>query len=555
VNLILGCGRGKHGIFFILLFIILINLYPVYLLAEKNEPYVIDANDISYCPEKGIITATGNVELKFPGLNLYADTVIIDQNRTIIEARGDKLSFITRENDIRGTNMIYNYSTNNGSIYGAESRINELNFMGGEIRLLSDSDYNMEIKEAAFTPCDVPNPHYQIKAKNLKIYPDGRIIVKRVGFFWGTHRLFSLPNYILEYRDNEFYNPYPIPHIAFNSKEGLSIEVYYPYYISDRSEGNVYLDISQDGGRELSISNSYDVNQYLTLLNDFQYKKKLEDESENSKAVISSGIKYKKGNLSLAPEIGYDFLSEDRNEELKINYSPWPDYKVELYYNYINEEFDKKSYTINYNNEQYEAKLISREGYELDYSPYLQIDLNDYVYRGFRLYSLAGIGSLSNEGKNADKLRLDLGLNKSIKLSNNMTLNLMGDIENHLYDWNINNYYQFLNGEVGLSRNYKINERLEMDASLAYELSLHKGEPLLPIDEKEEDRLIKAGLDFIYLSSGVDSFWKIETDTEYSLNTESINKAGIKLSRIFDCYSITFNYNLIDNSFGIGIDL
>ena len=170
--------------------------YGQNLLENVTSNINIEGLETSFDPETGIATATGDVHIK------YGDTEITAGKADYNASSGDVMA---RENvtvwkagvTYKGQNLMYNIKTN--EITGNAVR-SGMGSNGGNV-LFDTQKFETETKfidridgqDTILTTHDNENPNYRIKARELIIYPDNRIVMKRVTVYAGKTPVFWLP--------------------------------------------------------------------------------------------------------------------------------------------------------------------------------------------------------------------------------------------------------------------------------------------------------------------------------------------------------------------------
>jgi len=172
------------------------NTYAQGLLENVTSNINIEGLETSFDPETGIATATGDVHIK------YGDTEITAGRADYNASTGDVMA---RENvtvwkagvTYKGQNLMYNIKTNELTGNAVRSGMGS---NGGNV-LFDTQKFETETKfidridggETMMTTHDNENPNYRIKAREMVIYPDNRIVMKRVTVYAGKVPVLWLP--------------------------------------------------------------------------------------------------------------------------------------------------------------------------------------------------------------------------------------------------------------------------------------------------------------------------------------------------------------------------
>ena len=314
-------SRLSRSVFLIFLFVILFSS----VVAAEDQPYIIDADTITYDYDLQELTASGNVFFRIPGLEVEADDIIVYIINDEIRATGN-VNLRTEEESISGEELFFNYNTGEGQILAAESEIDSLNFTGGRIAIVSEMDHAIEVEKAVLTPCIKPDPHYRLEADTIKIYPGDRAVAEDVSFYWGNTRFFTLASYVLHYeKDDEtgeerLSRPAPAYQIGYDTVEGLYLELEYNYELFDRTSGGFYFTNTQRGRQLLTASNQFYVAENLELNTSYS-REEIDDPDDDEleyEEIFETILSYEPDNY-LGIETG--FLYHDEESEITERYS------------------------------------------------------------------------------------------------------------------------------------------------------------------------------------------------------------------------------------------
>lgn len=584
---------------FIALIYILISINFIAVAEDKAfiQNYSLDAENIIYSSSGSIISATGDVIFKTDGLAIKTDQIIIALDENTVTTNGDKFQLITEDKKISGKNLQYNYKKKVGTLYGSESRVDDLNFKGEKIELVEKKDYDSVVSKASFTKCILDDPHYQLKAERLMIYPNNKVVAKNVSFFWGNIKLFYLPSYVMEYTKNEktgkekLGSSSPVPNIAYNTEDGLIFELDYPYEIADNSTGKAYMNVVQKGSQHYSINHTHRFNQKTVWQGDYSYDKDVEktdqvqdditlEKSFNSNLEYSYnknlsffnrynysfekendldpdiakdgsvGFQYNKNALSLLSTLGYDFVARKRSEIINFTYSLPYSHTFKLNHDYRKEKLKKELYKLYSTGNGLDWSLKYKKGYDIDYLPYLSFDLK-------RLYGFKtdfGLGKVSEGDKEFEKIRFDLAYKNSVDLTDNIYFSLLEKYIHHQYKDTVdylNSQYRGILSNLKVGADYNLDNGHFLGGAISWKKNITKGDYLISDDEIEEKDIIQPELNLGIKTSQPESYFYLKNSSEYDLNTEEWNKVKFILTRKLDCHSFSFSYEMIEKAFAI----
>ncbi len=595
----------KSNIILLIVFLLIILSFNKNLFAEElsgQNYYSLDAEDISYHASENLVMASGNITFEADGLIIETDKLSINIKDNVVTTLGNEFLLITTDREIKGERLSYNYKNNIGSFYNAESEVDNLNFRGEKIELVEEKDYNAYISESSFTKCILDEPHYQIKAEKLKIYPDNKVVAENVQFWWGKTKLFSLASYVMEYKTDEetgeekLGSSSPVPRIGYNSADGLIFEFNYPYEITENSTGKAYMNVVQQGSQLYKVNHthnfsdktiwkgnysydkdveefadsednkitinksfssklSYDYNENITIFNKYDYISEKENgvDPDLEKKVLA-GFNYNKNNTNLSSVLGYDLVAENRIENIAlINSLPYS-HVFEMRHDYIDEELEKEIYNIYSSGNVIDWSLKYKEGYNLDQLPYLELDF-------MKLYGFKtdlGFGILKKEDNIFEKAKFDLAYKNRVDLSEQLYFIVDEKYVHHLYkkenNDEINKYSAFLT-DLTFGTDFEINDTLDLSTSLNWEKDITEGEYLISDDELKEKNNLIHSINFKFKTPQPESHVYFKNTAQYNLDKEEWEKVKLHLRRKLDCHSYSINYEIINKVFTIEFNI
>lgn len=99
------------------------------------------------------------------------------------------------------------------------------------------------------TTCEWPDPHYLIRAGEIKVEPGRRITLRRATLILWGHRLFTLPTLIIPLdRRPRRLRLSDLPHVGRSEEEGWFVKSAFHYLLADRVPGLFRLDLMERKG-------------------------------------------------------------------------------------------------------------------------------------------------------------------------------------------------------------------------------------------------------------------------------------------------------------------
>lgn len=232
---------------------------------EEEEPVEgglnIDAGFISYqiIDGKDVIVAREEVDLAYQDINLKANYIEIKIEDNELLAK-EEVVFNKGEESYICSALNYNWETEkiimdelSGEATGEKIR-GKVYYQGGKLENFPET---VEIDNSSFTTCDLDKPHWHIEAEKITIYPDDKIIAKKVSWYEGDRKLFTLPSFMIFLRGK---NQFPYwPNIGQSSSEGWFLKNQFNYVRDAESYGSVYLDWMQKKGLAAGIEHTFEL--------------------------------------------------------------------------------------------------------------------------------------------------------------------------------------------------------------------------------------------------------------------------------------------------------
>ena len=190
-----------------------------FTLAEAEEKYVILRGEVLLEIRDA---ANGSAE------QIRAQTLTYNQTRNTVTAEGDVTYTLTskgKTDTFRGKSLAFDIDTSEGVFYdgSTERPVNKgqgdltYHFRGATMSRL-EGDIVI-LQEGSFTTCDVPDPHYQVRAQKAWILTPGEWAVQNAVLMMGRVPIFYTPAFFWP-GDEIVFNPSP----GFRNREGTFLQ-------------------------------------------------------------------------------------------------------------------------------------------------------------------------------------------------------------------------------------------------------------------------------------------------------------------------------------------
>ncbi len=166
-------------------------LASVFALSEK-EPVSIRADQVEYFDQMGKVVASGNVEATYRDVKLTCDQAMIYMETKDAYLKG-RVRLFQLDGLLKGEEMIYNFQTRKGTVLGAEGEAGPWRSVGDRAEKISTDSFLH--RDGYLTSCDFEEPHTRMRAREIQVYLDDKVVLKNVVMYVGPVPLLYLPSY------------------------------------------------------------------------------------------------------------------------------------------------------------------------------------------------------------------------------------------------------------------------------------------------------------------------------------------------------------------------
>ncbi len=166
------------------------------------------ADQIEYDLRTKTTLLTGNAEVNYKDLVLYADTVHLMFEERMLTASGEP-TLIEGGDTVVGVSMAYNLKDRRGRVNHAAAYTSESNYTGNEINRSDDETFY--VSSGAYSSCeDLDSQHYCFYSKDIKVIPNDKAISRPVILNVAEMPVLALPYFIVplsQGRQSGWLNP------------------------------------------------------------------------------------------------------------------------------------------------------------------------------------------------------------------------------------------------------------------------------------------------------------------------------------------------------------
>ena len=188
--------------------------------------------------EQGIITLTGDAEVKFKNVTIQAGKIVIRMNENMLIAEGvrdttkgeptesdslhasyiDFPKFSDGKETMVGEQMVYNFKSEKGRILRGRTEFQKGYYFGDVIKRVDSQVF--DVAGGTYTTCDLEEPHYHFSGKKMKVIVGDKVVAKPVVFFIGKIPIAIFPFALFPLKENGRQSGIIIPQYGSSPVEG-----------------------------------------------------------------------------------------------------------------------------------------------------------------------------------------------------------------------------------------------------------------------------------------------------------------------------------------------
>ncbi len=250
---------------------------------QGNKPVSIEADGIAYDEERDVVTASGNVVIRYEGNTLTADTVSLDRKTNIATAEGNVV--MRSEKDvIEGARAVFNTQDRRGVVYQGKMFLAENHFYleGSTIEKRGEETYRAT--DAAMTTCDGDVPDWRIRSSEMDVTVDGYGTLKHGKFYVSDVPILYMPYFLFPAKTTR-QSGVLLPRFAYSMKQkGLDLEVPFYWAISENTDATFFQRYMEKRGFKEGVEFRYAASEqsFGTFYADYMKdRKQFDDPSED----------------------------------------------------------------------------------------------------------------------------------------------------------------------------------------------------------------------------------------------------------------------------------
>ena len=234
------------GIMLIILFLAL----PCFAFSEVPR-LNLQANHLRWVKSPASLIGWGKAVLEYKDMQIKAENIELNLESLDVVAEGS-VNLKMKMRQVKASRLEYNLGSEEGVIFSPEGSEGPLFYRAEKVYLYPEL---VELKDASFTTCDLSlYPHYNVKARQVKIYLEEEIIMRNVTFYLGKIPLYWTPFVIRHFKEE---NRILLPRIGYSQFAGWYLKTGYYLYASSDFQTTFHLDYMQKRGWADGLDVSY----------------------------------------------------------------------------------------------------------------------------------------------------------------------------------------------------------------------------------------------------------------------------------------------------------
>lgn len=222
--------------------------------AQEVQEARLTADQVVYQEDTGVATAAGNARLTHGDLRLFAENIVYDAQASRVEAwsPGGEVVVMSKGRRLNGLRLVYRLDDRLGVLTSAHGEDHGIFIRGADLEFMpldeavsrglvsrraalgirgnknpDDTKDAAVWKDVSATTCELPNPHYVLKAKQVVVIPGRSTVIRKPQVYLGGRLLFSYPfDYVVRDRRSkgERQDSF-VPFVKYDSTKGVGMGI------------------------------------------------------------------------------------------------------------------------------------------------------------------------------------------------------------------------------------------------------------------------------------------------------------------------------------------
>ena len=172
---------------------------------------IVARDSLVHDPKSQWVFSRDRARIKSGNFELEADRLIIDVRLQEVQAEGN-VKLIINESEIEATRMFYNLKTREGVAHNIDGKSGEIYFRANPDEKIDEPSFQQIssnqylYRKSRFTTDDFPRPMYEIKAKEVILFPEDRIFMRAAIVYVREIPVLYLPSYNTSLKEKQAWH-------------------------------------------------------------------------------------------------------------------------------------------------------------------------------------------------------------------------------------------------------------------------------------------------------------------------------------------------------------
>ncbi|MEN6357672.1 MAG: hypothetical protein ABFD83_11385 [Armatimonadota bacterium] len=207
--------------------------------------------------------ASGHVSASYRNVLVTADAGTVDHKTNIAIFTGNVVFQIDKQ-QVLGKQITINLKTGKWSMQDAITTVTP-DFTRGYTcaPVFSNAPTieglrrkSMAVYKGEVTTCDLADPHYELVARSVDIYPSQRLVLRKVTLFVHNKKIITFPKLVIP-MNRIMRDPQLVPKFGQTAEEGYYAKFSYPLSGSEKEATLLLVDLMSKKGTGTGLSNNY----------------------------------------------------------------------------------------------------------------------------------------------------------------------------------------------------------------------------------------------------------------------------------------------------------
>lgn len=238
---------------------------------------------IRYFPEERewrTVDGTGTVKLTYRELTVFARRIRYSERERFLEAMEGLRAILQQGAEFEGGRAVYLVDEGRWLLEGGKVTIDPGFFREGvaaplylSAQRLSGTEQRMIAEQGTFSSCDLPRPHYCLRAGRTEVVPDDRLILRDVGVFFGKAKILGVGRYSISIRPRRQRTRLPFtPEFGRDNISGAFLRLSIDLLNTRSQSSNLLLDWAERRGTGYGLEHTYNFRNMQGGLNFFMQR-------------------------------------------------------------------------------------------------------------------------------------------------------------------------------------------------------------------------------------------------------------------------------------------